>query len=324
MLKRMTVLVGFTLVSLAGLAQAATGDKWRVTSSMQAMGMSMPGRTSEVCRQPGSDSPPVSDDKNCQMTNLSRSGNTQTIHMHCTGPHPADGDMTITYLGPDHYKGNMQVNADGQQMTMNYEGQKIGPCDGQEANLQAAQMASQINAQSNAMMVAQCSQFAKDASAPSAMANCHDPNDIKTYCTNFQTYKIFGQQARQQQEMKQSGVNYGVAPPLDQSAQICGVNIEDVRAKLCTGAEGSAQWEFLAQQCPSQADALAKAQCTGRSYSSISDSYRSFCSSYVAASGAGNNSTTANRNTNTAPSLTNAVTDAAKDKLKSLTGLFGH
>jgi hypothetical protein len=326
MLKRSDVLLGLLMVGLVSVAQAqsATGEKWRVTSSMEAMGMSMPPRTSEICRQAGSDTPPVSDDKSCQVSDMKRSGNTLTFKMHCTGRHAADGTMTMTYLGTDHYKGTMQMTADGQPVTMNYEGQKLGSCDGGEVNLQAKRMVDQANAQTAAMQQQQCAQAAEQATLPSMMASCKDPRDIQTYCSHFQTYSVFDQQAKMQQQMSQSGTAYGMSPPLDQSAQICSLKVATVRARLCASAEKDGQLDFLADQCPAEATTLAKAQCSGRSYTSMSSTYRGFCSRYATQSGDNGATATGKPAGGVVPALANDVTDKAKNTLKSLGGLFGH
>lgn len=80
--------------------------------------------------------------------------------------------------------------------------------------------------------------------------------------------------------------------------------------------------QFLIQQCHAQAQSLAARECAGRSYTSVSDRYRNFCSSY-ATSGA----------TSSAPSPEPAAGHGAasppKTSLqgrakKALTGLFGH
>ncbi len=42
--------------------------------------------------------------------------------------------------GPDHYKGKMEMTTGGETMVMNYEGQKLGQCDGTEVNFVAKKM----------------------------------------------------------------------------------------------------------------------------------------------------------------------------------------
>ena len=37
------------------MAQNIQGEKWKITSSVQMGGMSMPGMSSEICKQPGDD-----------------------------------------------------------------------------------------------------------------------------------------------------------------------------------------------------------------------------------------------------------------------------
>jgi hypothetical protein len=279
-IKRLCLLV-LTLCCVAGVSAQNTGEKWRVTSSMQMQGMSMPGQTSEICKTGGSDEPPMKMEKNCQMYDAKRSGNTQTFKMRCTGKDAMEGSGEFTYLGTDHYKGRMQVNMEGQQMSMAYEGQKLGACDGGEMNTKAKQMIEQSQQQSAQMMKQQCHDAAKAATLPSMMAICKDPQDIKTYCSNFQTHKTFLAQAdlqRMSAGQPQSTAMGG--KPLDESAKLCGTSAESVRSNLCKTAESKDELNFLAKECEAQALVLAKAQCAGRRYTGVSEKYRGFCSNF--------------------------------------------
>lgn len=281
-----TPLLRFAVLALCGVSAAVSaqtpGEKWRVTTSMQMQGMSMPGQTSEICKTGGSDEPPMKTEKNCQMYDAKRSGNTQTFKMRCTGKDAMEGSGEFTYLGPDHYKGRMQVSAQGQQMTMNYEGQKLGACDGGEVNTKAKQMVEQAQQQSAQMQRQQCHEAAKAATMPSMMMNCKDPQDIKTYCSNFQTYKNFLSQADMQRASATQPQMMGMSgKPLDDSAKLCGTSVESVRSNLCSTAESKNELDFLVKECSAQALELAKAQCAGRNYTTVNEKYRGFCSNFA-------------------------------------------
>ncbi len=282
----------YLLLTLCGLVTTAlgqgtpSGEKWRITSSMQMQGMSMPGRSSEICKAAGSQDPPMETNKDCQMYDAKRTGNTQTFKMRCTGKDAMEGEAEFTYLGPDHYKGTMKMAAQGQQMTMNYEGQKLGACDGSELNIQAQKMIEQSQQQSAQMMREQCREAAKSATMPSMMANCKDPQDIKTYCSNFQTYKNFLAQADMQRMSSGQNPMVGQMPgmsgkPLDDSAKLCSTSVESVRANLCGSAEAKGELDFLVKECSAQSLELAKAQCAGRNYTTVNEKYRGFCSNYA-------------------------------------------
>lgn len=293
-----------TLCSVSATVSAQTpGEKWRVTTSMQMQGMSMPGRTNEICKTSGSDEPPMQTEKNCQMYDAKRNGNTQTFKMRCTGKDAMEGSGEFTYLGPDHYKGVMQVSAQGHQMTMNYEGQKLGACDGGEMNTKAKQMIEQSQQQQAQYAKAQCQEAAKAATMPSMMTNCKDPQDIKTYCSNFRTYKNFQAQADMQRQSEGQPPMVGMsAKPLDDSAKLCGVSVESVRSNLCSTAESKDELDFLVKECSAQALELAKAQCAGRNYTTINQKYRGFCSNFaslMSKNGAGSDSATSTPATTT-------------------------
>ncbi|MGE0116005.1 MAG: DUF3617 domain-containing protein [Steroidobacteraceae bacterium] len=305
----------FLLLALCGTSTlawgqlAASGEKWRVTSSMQMEGMSMPGSTNEICKAAGNQDAPIPADKNCTTYDTKRSGNTQSFKMRCTGKDAMEGSGEITYLGPDHYKGSMKVNAQGAQMTMNYEGQKLGACDGGEINTKARQMVEQSQQQMAQLTREQCREAAKSAAMPSMMANCKDPQDIKTYCTNFQTHKSFLSQADMQRMYAQQGqAAQPGATPLNDSARLCGTGVEKVRANLCSTAENSGQLDFLVKECSAQAAELANAQCAGRRYTAVNEKYRNFCSNYT------------NLMVQSGDENAPASPDNSKDKTK---GLFG-
>jgi Protein of unknown function (DUF3617) len=265
--------------SLALAQGSPDGEKWRITSSMQMSGMSMPNMSSEVCKQPGDDTVPMKTEKNCEVYDIKRSGNVQSFRMRCTGKDSMEGSAQLTYLGPDHYQGKMEMTASGEAMTMNMEGRKLGRCDGGEINLQAKKMQAQAEQQmaaASVMMAEQCRSMAAEAVSPMVMkTQCKDPADHKTFCAAVQTHDKFMNLS----EMEKMGD--GSSRPLTESAELCGFAVDAQRTQLCGTAEQTGKLKFIASQCPAQATALAAAQCAGRSYTSISDQYRDFCSSYA-------------------------------------------
>ena len=266
-------------------AQSPAGEKWKITTSMQMSGMSMPGRSSEVCKQPGDDSVPIQTDSNCQIYDVARNGNVQSFKMRCTGKDAMEGSAQLTYLGPDRYQGKMQVNAQGETMTLSYEGQKLGQCDGGEANLQAKKMMAQGQQQMAAhekMMAEQCHKQAAEAPSPQLMLTmCKDPEDIKVYCSAVKTHDKFRSFAESEQQSVANGATQQGMRPLTESAQLCGFSADAERTRLCSTAEENGKLDFIVSQCPVQGQALAAQHCAGRSYTSISANYRNFCASFA-------------------------------------------
>lgn len=286
--------VAILLLTCAGtslaLAQgAAEGEKWKITSSMQMAGMSMPGMSSEICKQPGEDSAPIKTDDNCQVYDLKRSGNVQSFKMRCTGKDAMEGSAQFTYQGEDRYSGRMEMTSDGETMVMNYEGQKLGRCDGREANLQAKKMIAEGERQktlADQQMKDSCRNLAAKAEHPGFLSMCTDPADKRTYCEAVRRRHNFLRLAKQEEANTRYGNNNSPdARPLSESARICGFSVAQEREGMCQLADRDGDLEFIATQCPTQAAGLAAAQCAGRRYTAIAERYRNFCSQYASNQG---------------------------------------
>lgn len=319
------------------------GERWRTTMSMAAMGMTMPGMSNEVCVPKGGDASQAGLDKNCQTSNFRRSGNKISYHVVCTGKDPMEGDMEIENLGPDHYRGRMTAVADGEQMTMTYEGQKLpGECD-------AGEMKRKMNAivaQHDAQMVKVCREGAKSlqyALFAGADAQCKDPKDKATFCSAVGTHKGFGTLSQQERWTRKSGMK-GQVMALSESAKVCGFAAEAKRKELCASAEGKGAWVFLANECPAIADPLAQRECAGRDFTTpVAPKYVAFCDAYgkdrslgdAAGEGdgagdgaaAGDNASQGQSGAADGASAEpqkESVGDKAKKGLKKLKGLFGN
>ncbi len=281
----MKQLISALVLTCAGVSLAVAadtppgGEKWKITTSMQMAGMSLPGQSSEFCKAPGEDSAPVKAEKNCEIYDMKRSGNTQSFKMRCTGKDAMEGSALFTYLSSDHYTGKMDVKTGGETMSMAYEGQKLGACDGGETNLKAKQMladAKQQQIEAEKADKERCHKFAADATSPDVMkAYCKDPEDRKVFCSAVVTHDKFLPLSKAER------VNRGVNHPLTDAAEVCGFDIKKQRAQLCQSAEYRDKLEFLGSECPVEAATLAQAQCAGRRYTAISDKYRSFCANYA-------------------------------------------
>ncbi len=168
------------------MAQGIEGEKWKVTNQMQMGGMSMPGQSSEICKQPGDDSVPVRTDGDCQVYDNKRVGNVQSFKMRCTGEQPVEGSAQLTYMGPDHYTGKMEMKTGGETMVMNYEGQKLGKCDGTEINFVAKKMMADAERHQKLARAAAGSRpvttWPPKLNDPFFLTMCKDPADKRTYC----------------------------------------------------------------------------------------------------------------------------------------------
>ena len=273
-------------------ADAPAGERWRQTQSMEMMGMSMPGRTMEFCKEAGSDDLPVRPDKDCRMHDVKRTPNGATFKMSCTGEHAAEAEGETTFLGPNHTRTKMHMKMAEGEMTMNMESEKLaGGCTGNETNLvakrevaKAQALGAQALAEAQAQQAKICADAARTADSPALLANCKDPATVKTYCSNFQTYEPFRKQAEEEARNARSGgaASGAVAAqmqPLTTSAKLCGVDARKVRERLCGTAEAQGQMAFIATQCIGLARTIAARECAGRSYTSVSAKYHAICSS---------------------------------------------
>lgn len=318
------------------------GEKWRTTMSMSAMGMTMPGMSSEVCVPKGGDASQAGLDKNCQTSNMRQSGNKLSYHVVCTGKNAMEGDMEIENLGPDHYRGQMIATAQGDQMTMKYEGKKLpGECD-------AGEMKRKVNAivaQHDAEMMKVCREGAtnlQSALFAGSSAQCKDPKDKETFCSGARSHKGFGSLSQQERWAGRSVVK-GQVRPLSDSAKFCGFGVDATRKDLCSSAEGKKAWVFLANECPAIAGPLAQRECAGRDFTTpVAPKYVQFCDAYgkdrsLSESSAGADGTSdggagaspassggdgATGEAGDKPQKQN-VGDKAKEGLKKLKGLFG-
>jgi hypothetical protein len=278
---------------IAAAADAPAGERWRQTQSMEMMGMTMPARTTEFCKEAGSGDLPVKPDKNCTMHDVKRTAKGATFRMTCTGEHAAEAEGETVFLGPDHMRTKMHMKMAEGEMTMNMESQRIGPCTGNESNLQAKRMVAKAQADSARMQAeaarqqAQaCADAARKAESPLLLQQCKDPETQKIYCASFQTHEPFRKQAEEEARTARSGATLpgGSAAqmlPLTTSAKLCGVDPNKVRDRLCSTAEAQGQMAFIATQCVGLARAIAARECAGRSYTSISARYQAICASFA-------------------------------------------
>jgi hypothetical protein len=121
-----------TLITAAGRALAGDpGTQWQITTSMSGMGMSLPSRVTETCVTGSKqDQPAPTAQNDCHFTETSRSGPTVQFAVQCKSMR---GTGTISY-GADHYSGKFDMQSDRGAMSLTYEGQKLGSCDGAQSS----------------------------------------------------------------------------------------------------------------------------------------------------------------------------------------------
>jgi len=271
------VAVAFGLVSFAGPALAEPGELWESTVEMQVVSemgsMALPAQTTRFCRPVDSDwsePPGVPEDGDCEVHDWLMDGQSASWSMRCTSP-PMSGSGTMTFDGSGGYAGTMNVTSPQGDMTMKMSGRRVGECDADEPNRQAAEM----EADRAAMMAAMCDEsvegmgwYAFEAPGGICAATHKDP-----FCTRMRTEEGYLALAAQTNEQ---------SPVLSKAGAWCGADPEAIRSELCTRALTSESLEFLGRNCPAESQVLAQRECAGRGYTALAGSkYRNFCSSYA-------------------------------------------
>jgi len=279
-----------------GVAAADSGDRYRVTTKMQMAGMSMPGKPVEVCTAHAN---PVSEqaipkDKDCDVQNFRIEGGKASYHVVCTGKNAMTGDGEMETL-PDGYRGSMKAQVQGQQITMSYEGKRIGGCDyatespeamGKAMTAQAC--AAQVNSiVSHSMFVgpkAVCASYKTKfcANVDRTFAQAEDPAH---FAESDRTYGGTAWAAVEACGGSRAAILAKACGRAESngSFDFVGDYCPDLAPKHCADADPNRNGRFLVQHCADRARTLAAQQCEGRGYTAMQSSpYRAFCHSYAA------------------------------------------
>jgi Protein of unknown function (DUF3617) len=280
----LAALLPIVLVPLASAQAPTPGERWRQTMSMEAMGMKMPGMTSEVCSPKGQTEAPPVGNEDCQGTNMRQKGNTITYDMQCKDG--TTGTMEMTQESPTKWNGRMTANRPEGQMTMVMRSEKLpGECDASEMERKVNKMIAQSEAQQRKV----CMEEAKAVSPlpfVGATVTCKDTASVKAFCDNARTMRGFSAVSNTQRmgALYKGAEGDTYRTVLANTGKTCGFDPEAVRTQFCSTAQGKKEWKFLAEECPSIAKPLAQRECAGRDFTTpVSPPYVDFCSAYAAA-----------------------------------------
>lgn len=269
-----------TLILTAAAFANEPGEMWEITNSMEMSGMSMPARTNQVCQaiNPANRQVPGANDaEDCKLIDHKVVGSTTKWTASC-------GTGEITYDGNKSFHGVMNVNHDGERMTMKMSGRNLGTaCDADAVRKQA----NAAMAQGAAMLDQTCKSAVDSMAAytldPQSGMQC-DPKYTKQFCERLRTeagYDKFAQQVD-----FNSAANTPMSP--SHAASLCGLavtganSIDSVRAGLCSSALASESLNFLGRNCAPEGKALAMRECAGRGFTTpVADKYKDFCTAYA-------------------------------------------
>lgn len=287
-MERRAPLLALVALAAAPAHAAEPGVYWEHTVEVQMMGFAIPPQTRKVCMPKGNwEEPPSGGEQgDCQVKDLKRTATRMTWKVVCADGTSGTGDMTY---GPSKFDGVMTMNTQGQDVRTVLKGRKVGgDCDASENERQADEMRKSLEehqarqeeavAESCEDAVDQMQVFAFQPYQPGAPVQCKEGGP--RFCKRLQTREgmIAFRQASEDPSAR------GAAEKL------CKVRLTDVEAKLCAAAAKEQSKgrrldgddvEFIFASCPDQAQALAKTECAGRSYTSLPAAQRDFCTRYA-------------------------------------------
>jgi len=330
-------LLAVCLPLLCSLSVAASADdQWEVTTTFDMTGMpfQMPPQTHQVCVAAGqhADEKGLQSSKDCDVSNIKRSGHTLSFHMECHGHMQMSGDGKITHSGSDAYNGdvtmtgNMGDSGGSSTMHVSYEGHKTGSCDASAAAGAGAApgmamgaaadlsnpygaMMQRESAMVGAAMDQQCVQQVEqwDLPQPFIGANAYCQAEAGDYCKAVS-------KALNGADASSLATVASKHPHWQQAGKACGIDTDSLASQSCAAAKSQKNWGGVAATCPDAED-IAKANCTGPSSSDVtSGPYGPLCQAFPA-------------DIKVAPSTTSAISNAGSsvlDGVSKLRSLFGH
>ncbi|MEZ5499979.1 MAG: DUF3617 family protein [Steroidobacteraceae bacterium] len=283
--------------SRLALTQAVVpGVKYRQTTTMEMMGMSIPSTTREVCvSNNDADEALAMPSDECELTSVQRSPNGFKAQMRCTGEQAMEGSLEQVSDGPGKYRTTMRMSSAEGDMTMKMTSVKLGQaCDANADFRKFNAMANKMQKQAEDNIAENCRQimsglkkkpgdvayeFSRAFSPDGSAAMCGRPEDRKAVCAALNTRAGFLETKRA------FAKGFVKNDSLQSRLSRCTLGKEDtVRQKLLAGAEAAGDWEFLISEGLPLAQALADRECTGRgfTFSAQDPRYTKFCSSWSA------------------------------------------
>jgi hypothetical protein len=294
---KLRLLLSLPLLCATSLT-ALADDQWDVTTSFEMTGMpfQMPPQTHQVCVAAGqhADEKGLQSNKDCDVSNIKRSGSSLRFHMECHGHMKMSGDGKITHSA-DSYNGDIKMTGNfgdsgNSTVHVQYEGHKTGTCDASSAGAGAgapgammggagnpyAGMMQRQQAMVGAAMDQQCvAQLDKwDLPQPFIGANAYCQAQAGDYCKAVS-------KALKGADATALGAVAREHPHWQQAGKACGMDTDAMAQQSCDAAKAQKNWSGVAAACPDAED-MAKANCTGPSYTAVtSGPYGGLCQAFA-------------------------------------------
>lgn len=327
MKKLLFVWVAFASGVISADVHSAPGEYWEITSKMEMQGMpfAMPATTTKVCIPKGSErDPKYTQGKDCQMTDVSHSGNTTKWKatcvnngetMHGTGEATQEGDSSHGSMHMTGKSGGRAID-----MTMTYKNKRLGgSCDSEELGKKMQAEAKVFNdklcdtAKFDARdWISHSEMFLKGNACPGKKEPLCDAvrkdasHDADTYHLLVTTEKVNGSLI----------------------TKSCGINMEAATRAVCKTVNGK-NLHTLSAYCPAEAKAYREAarrrECEGRSYTAhenLSKCLNGQDESDGADEGVADEPQSRSTTTKSKPGAVNPA-ESVLDGAKKLKGLFG-
>lgn len=302
-------LPALALILASGAARAVEGELWEMTTSMKMAGMDMPAQTQRVCTPKGQQEKAMQPEKgDCTMQDVKRSGNRTSFSVSCQGGQLV-GTGEFVSNGPNASSGSMRLKGkmEGEpvDMTQTWSGKKLGACEAVDvaaASAAAQKQAAEMQAQSCKSMQQARYWQGFDKGGP-----CEAQR--KDFCADMNgTLRTLGTADGYAKNRGGAG--------LEGAFGFCGIATTGILPAACKDGVTSANWQFVADNCPAEAQTAAATNCEGRSYTVVmSGPYGPVCQKYAADRW--------NNNKRTAAAPANPADALLKEGASKLKGLLG-
>ena len=332
-------------LACASAGAADTGELWEVSTQIEMAGMppGMGSQSSRVCNETGDPRKQAEAgdrQKKCKVTDFKQSGNRVTMTLTCP-----EGTAVMEHVynaAHTEYKGSMKMTLrDGNRMTMNMSGRKVGACDAQQAKRERDEKVAA------AKRMGDEAQAAVAASEKQQIQNC--ARAVETMDLNL--LGVYGRCDQMQDTCRQMAAQDGTkrvataclsshaqlckryqtldgflkANGRQEIADSCRLDRDALIAASCPRAAKSENLAYLGRFCPVEAKPFAQQYCAGRSYTNAPPGpHQDFCSQYLARSSLED---APRRRAPQAeapkPQPQDAVTQGVTQGINKLKGLFG-
>jgi hypothetical protein len=307
-------------------AHAAPGEYWELTTSMEGMGMSMPGQTSKECMPLKDDGMPTGVDKDCTISDIKRIPNGSTWKASCKDGSTGTGKQTRT---KDTFTSEMLMNTKDGTMKMNSKGIRIGGSCQTDEKMKAAMAQVQKSCD---LSNKEYYQTEDDAAAAAVSYDTYHKKGALCAAQKDQACTLIKRRMQNNELGYYNLLTVQTKEQQNGTIKSCGLgSSESLRSSVCkANANNRKDINLLGAHCPAEAKALRtkmrEEACSGREFTSPGDKAKCLAGADMNSSGDSSTSTdpasssgTSGQSSTSNPD--NAGKDAVETGKKALKGL---